>query len=209
MASSFVEQIPTIIRLIQSLGPKRVLDIGKGFGKYGFLIHEYVGIDNLKRIDPSKTLAELSNLKIDAVEADKDLMLPHLNQIYTTTFAGDVTKIYKDLPSFELVLMIDVIEHLDKGSAVEVLKYFLELNTNILIATPINYFQQELYESDYEHHISHWKLKDFKALGIVESQYFGDGAVYLLSTRKLNLNNFGNSFYKKLKRIRRAILREI
>lgn len=37
MASSFINQVPVIINLIQRLKPNKVLYIGKGFGKYGFL----------------------------------------------------------------------------------------------------------------------------------------------------------------------------
>ena len=96
MASSFPAQIPGIIHIIRKLNPASVLDIGKGFGKYGFLIHEYAGIDNKKRIDGSLTLKELSSINIDVVEADEDLMLPYLKDIYSNIYFGDVTKILTD-----------------------------------------------------------------------------------------------------------------
>ena len=44
-----------------------MLDIGKGFGKYAFLTHEYCGIDNTRRPDPTRTLREQSRVAIDAV----------------------------------------------------------------------------------------------------------------------------------------------
>ena len=78
MGSSFIDQTPAIIHLLQKLQPKSVLDIGKGFGKYGFLLHEYLGIDNTKKIDPAKSIKEQSGIVVDAVEIDPDLMLPHL-----------------------------------------------------------------------------------------------------------------------------------
>jgi len=209
MASSFAEQIPCIVRLLQKLNPKTILDIGKGFGKYGFLAHEYIGIDNTNQLNPSKTMMQQSAVTIDAAEADKDLMLPHLDQIYSKVYFGDITEIYPDLPTYDLVMMIDVIEHLDKQKAINLVKYFLSKNAVLIIATPIDFFQQHLYESEYENHISHWKLKDFKALGFAESQYLDGGAVYLVSNRKLEINNFGNSLIKKLKRIRRAIKNEL
>ena len=77
MASSFVEQIPQIIHLITKLNPSKILDVGKGFGKYGFLIHEYVGINNTRKTVSSKSLKEMSEIHIDAVEVDPDLMQPH------------------------------------------------------------------------------------------------------------------------------------
>lgn len=154
-------------------------------------------------------MAHQSRVKIDAIEVDEDLMLPHLSQFYNEVFFGNVFSIYKILGSYDLILMVDVIEHLDKEKAVELLKYFISKNANILIATPIHFFQQELYESDYEHHVSHWTPGDFKQLGFTDYQRFNGGAVNLLSKEKIDLRGFGNSFLKKLRRIARAIRNEL
>ncbi len=209
MASSFAAQIPGIIHLIKKLKPASVLDIGKGFGKYGFLIHEYAGIDNKKKIDHSFTLKELSSINIDAVEADESLMLPYLKDIYNNIYFGDVTKIYPALPNYDLILMIDVIEHVYKNDALAVLNYFLKNNCKIIIATPKDFFQQDLYESDFEKHVSHWTKNDFNKLGYLEYQYFDAGAVYLLTVNKTNIRGFGNSFIKKIRRIARSVRNEL
>lgn len=209
MASSFSAQIPGIIHLIGKLNPASVLDIGKGFGKYGFLIHEYAGIDNKKRIDHSLTLKELSSINIDAVEADEDLMLPYLKDIYNNIYFGDVTKIFSTLPNYDLILMIDIIEHLDKNDAFAVLKYFLKNNCKLIIATPKEYFKQDLYESDFENHVSHWTKNDFNKLGNLDYQYFDAGAVYLLTPDKTDIRGFGNSFIKKIRRIARSVRNEL
>jgi hypothetical protein len=209
MASSFISQVPSIIQLVQKLKAKKILDIGKGFGKYGFLIHEYAGIDNTKKLNPSKFLKDLSTIEIDAVEVDPDLMLPHLQQIYSKIYFGDILTIYKDLKSYDLVLMIDIIEHIAKKEATLLLKYLLLQKSKIIIATPINFFEQNLYESIYENHISHWTPKDFKKLGNLTVQYFDSGAVYLLSNQKIEIRGFGNSLLKKVRRLARAIKNEI
>ena len=209
MASSFSNQIPAVIYLLQQLRPKSVLDIGKGFGKYGFLIHEYVGINNQKRIISTSSMAEQSEINIDAVEVDEDLMLSHLDQFYSQIFVGDVLGIYQELGDYELILMIDVIEHLNKANAVDLLKYFLSKSAVILIATPLKFFEQKFYGSKFEDHISHWLVEDFRKLGFVEFQYFEGGGVYLLSNKKINIRGFGNSLIKKSKRILRFLRNEI
>jgi SAM-dependent methyltransferase len=208
MASSFIDQTPTIIHLLQKLKPKSILDIGKGFGKYGFLIHEYVGIDNTKKLNPAKSLRELSNIVIDAVEVDEDLMLPHLSQLYNNIYFGDVLQLYNDLPVYDLVLMIDIIEHIDKEKALVLLQYFLNNGSKIIIATPKDFFEQELYESEFEHHVSHWTINDFKSIGYCASQNINAGTVYLLSNENTDIRGFGNSFIKKIRRIARAIKNE-
>ncbi len=45
------------------------------------------GIDNNTRSDPKKTLAQQSRVKIDAVEIDEQLLLPHLNQFYNNIYS--------------------------------------------------------------------------------------------------------------------------
>lgn len=173
------------------------------------MVHEYVGIDNAKKIDYAKSLREQSDISIDAVEADPDLMLPHLSQIYGKVYFGDILKIYKDLPSYDLILMVDIIEHIDKEGAVLLLKHFLHQGTKIIVATPIKFFQQVLYESEFENHVSHWSIKDFEQLGDVSVQYLDAGAVYLLSDEKLDIRGFGNTWIKKLRRIARTIKNEL
>lgn len=208
MASSFAIQIPTIVYLISKIKPNKILDIGKGFGKYGFLAHEYVGIDNQKKLEPTKLMREQSQIQIDAVEADRDLLLPHLSHIYNNVFFGDILNLYSVLGIYDLVLMIDIIEHLDKAGAINLLKHLLKNGSKIIISTPIKFFEQNLYESEFENHISHWTIKDFQKMGFADVQYVDAGAVYLLSPRKENIVGFGNGLLKKIKRIARSIKNE-
>ena len=57
-----------MIHIVRSLGPHRVLDVGKGFGKYGFLIHEYVGIDSEKAPTHELALKDQSSVVMDCVD---------------------------------------------------------------------------------------------------------------------------------------------
>ena len=63
-----MSQIPTVLDLLQQIHPRNMLDVGKGFGKYGFLVHEYFGIPTAVRPDPGRMLREQSTVVIDAVE---------------------------------------------------------------------------------------------------------------------------------------------
>lgn len=209
MASSFLGQIPIILYILTKVSPKKVLDIGKGFGKYGFLIHEYLGIDNQKKIIPNLQLRKQSKVIIDAVEIDLDLILPHLSHFYNKVIFGNILNIYSELDKYDLILMIDIIEHIEKEPALIMLKEFLKKGSDILIATPRNFFKQCLYESEYEKHVSHWSIKDFKSLAYVDYQLLDDGAIYLISNSSIDIRGFGNSIIKKLRRIGRAIKIEI
>ena len=209
MASSFAFQIPLILHIARHLAPTSVLDIGKGFGKYGLLLHEYVGIDNTRRLDPSQTMVQQSRLRIDAAEADPELMLPHLSHFYNRIIEGDILENYRTLDKYDLVFMVDVIEHLDKERSIEMLRTFIKNGSNVLIATPVDFFQQHLYESEFEHHVSHWKASDFKGLGYLQKQYIENSAVYLLSPSGINIRGFGDSLVKKMRRLARAVRSEL
>ena len=105
--------------------------------------------------------------------------------------------------------MIDIIEHIDKNDALKMLEHFLKKGSNLIIATPIEFFQQELYQSQFENHVSHWTKGDFTKLGYVDYQYYDAGAVYLLSFEKLDIRGFGCSMIKKARRIARALQNEL
>jgi hypothetical protein len=209
MASSFVNQIPTIVHLIQKINPKTVLDIGKGFGKYGFLIHEYVGIDNTVKLNPMLPMKDQSRVAVDAVEVDNDLMLPHLHFFYNKVIEGDVLQLYKSFNRYDLILMIDIIEHIEKEKALAMLQFFVSQGSSIIVATPKDFFQQELYESEYEHHVSHWTKDDFKKLGYLDYQRLEAGMVYYISPNPISVRGFGSGLIKKIRRIGRAIITEL
>ena len=162
MASSFLDQMPTIMYVLQKINPQTVLDVGKGFGKYGFLLHEYVGIDNTKKPDPNRTLAEQSRIAIDAIEVNPSFQWPHISQFYRHVYLGRVEELCDDLPAYDVVLMSDVIEHIEKTAALRVVDLFLARGSTLLISTPRKFFQQELFESPDEHHVSFWTINDFR-----------------------------------------------
>jgi len=210
MASSFFDQIPTILNIMVQTRPKRLLDIGKGFGKYGFLAHEYIGIADTSKINPEKKMQEQSSIEIDAIEIDSDLLLPHLKDFYRNIFHKNVFDIYKNLNDYDLVLMIDVIEHLEKEESKKLIDHFLSTGADIIIATPLLFFEQHLYQSVYEEHISHWDLSDFKTYNrYLIHQKLGSSRIYFLSKKHKSLTGFGSSFMNRLKRIGRAVLNEL
>jgi hypothetical protein len=194
MATSFLCQIPLIVDLLGQIPARRVLDVGKGFGKYGFLAHEYVGIDNKVRPNPARMLREESRLCIDAVESNRDYLWPHIDQLYTNVYVGRIEELVATLADYELVLMLDVIEHLPKTTGEYVLKTFLSRGAVVIISTPKNFFQQHLYGSCDEQHVSYWTPRD---------------RVFVLSSRPLQFRAFGRSPYKRAKRIAHALIDEL
>lgn len=209
MATSFSSQIPAIVYLISQLRPATLLDIGKGFGKYGFLLHEYYGVDNSVRPDAALALREQSRITIDAVESNPDYLWPHLSQFYRKIVSARIEEIYRDLPRYDVVLMADVIEHLRKEDAVSIVKHFLDMGSALVISTPKQYFDQEFFESKDEHHLSHWTVADFRALGCCDYQNAGAGRIFLVTRQPMNIRGFGAAPIKRLRRLARAFVDEV
>lgn len=147
MPSSNLALAPAIVHLVwdaaQQSKVHRILDVGPGRGKYGLLLREYV--------DPT--------LVIDAVEAEQRYITPRLRAVYDSVFWEDVTHFNDRLDNYDLVLMIDVIEHMSKITALELLE---RIKGWVVICTPQEWFQNpEHHEFPYEKHRSHWTAEDF------------------------------------------------
>ena len=142
MPTSYSENIPKIIDIIKEIQPKKVLDIGIGEGKFGLLIKEYLSNDVI----------------VDGVEVYKPYITGIHRAIYRKIYNQDITKMdLRKLEKYDLYLMIDIAEHLQKVTCHRILK---ELNGVVLISTPIEDYRAH-YENHFEDHVSHWTLEDF------------------------------------------------
>lgn len=141
MPTSYSESIPKIIEIIQAVKPRKVLDIGIGRGKYGLLTQEYC-----------------ENVVVDGIEAWPEYITDVQKSIYRKIYVEDVTQMdLAKLPQYDLVLMIDVIEHFTKDDAYRILN---DLQTQVVISTPKEDYRAH-YENHFEDHISHWNIHDF------------------------------------------------
>lgn len=173
MASSNPKQIPHIITALRSLDFSSVLDVGCGYGKYGFLIREYIDHFEYK-------------IAIDAIEADfDDEAYQVIDTIYDDLYEGDFlgTPIFigdhaPQREYWDLILMIDVIEHFTKEDGLTAIDEALNIGKRILISTPREPAEQHIEGKPYEDHLSKWTIKDFKGVGkwkncSTESQIIG------------------------------------
>lgn len=104
--------------------------------------------------------------------------------------------------------MIDIIEHIEKSKAMEMISQVLSSGARMIIATPILFFEQELYESKYERHVSHWSSADFRKIVFCAEQYLDSGAIYLLAEKPLKIRGFGNGLKQKFRRLARQVRNE-
>lgn len=134
---------PAVIGLIDGVAPKSVLDVGPGWGKGGILIREYV---------PSVT-------RLDAVEAWPGYVTHRLRCLYDEIFMQDVRTLQDEvLADYDLVLMSEIIEHLEKPDGVTLLR---RIPGHVVITTPETFFSNGPGLPPTEEHKSLWSLEDF------------------------------------------------
>ena len=147
--------LPVILALQQAVIGKShfsMLDVGPGHGKYGLLAREYLhGLDQLW-----------------ALEAEARYITPTLWEIYDNVEHGDVREATGSfLSSFNVVLLADVIEHLEKPDGQALLE---RITCPVVITTPSVWFQNPEADQGWptERHRSIWGPQDFNRMTKVQ-----------------------------------------
>jgi hypothetical protein len=163
MPSSRPELIPFVVNLVMKLQPQSILEIGTGFGKYGFLFREYLDIwgaaSDHKRLAP-----ENWQVRIDGIECFPAYISELQRLIYDRLIIGDAAQEIDKLPSYDLVFLGDVIEHFPKDEGQTLLmKCLTHANRMVMVTTP-GYFhpQGPEYGNVREAHHCLWTGEDFK-----------------------------------------------
>lgn len=161
MPTSVLAMWPAIVHLVweeaqnKPIGEMRVCDVGPGWGKGGMLLREYVG-------EPGELVA---------VEAWEGYVTPRLKAIYDEVIVADATELGCEFwDRFDVVLMIDVIEHMQKQAAVELLE---RISGVVVVCTPVEFFDNPADLPHTEKHVSHWTLDDFAHRMMVDSSQLG------------------------------------
>jgi 2-polyprenyl-3-methyl-5-hydroxy-6-metoxy-1,4-benzoquinol methylase len=148
MPSCRPDVIPHVLNAVMSLKPvpTRILDVGAGRGKWGILLDEY--LHYWKGVIP----------EIDAVEAHEPYRSPAYG-VYRKVWYQDVMELLDVVRIYDLIVMVDVIEHLSREDGLRLLM----AAKRYVISTP-NYWspQGPEFGNEYERHVSQWKPEDFK-----------------------------------------------
>ena len=137
---------PTILSLVYQVAPASILDVGPGHGKAGILLREYVGSPPIERLD--------------AVEGWEPYVTARMRALYDHIHERDVMLLSaEELAVYDLVLMVDVIEHLTKDDGLALLE---RIPGRVVICTPEVFFQNPEARTIWtEEHRSLWCLADF------------------------------------------------
>lgn len=162
MPSSNLRAAPWVLHFAYEVRPKdrplRILDVGPGWGKYSILVREYV--------DPE---AQIVGIEIWPPYAEEH----RLTALYDPLVIGDIRDQPADwLASFDIVLIVDVLEHLPLEDGLELIE---KIPRWIVLATPRDFFENPPDLPEPERHVSHWTLEHLAETGRLDAH---DASLY-------------------------------
>lgn len=133
-------------------GCKTVLDVGCGYNS---------AIGHIRK-----------TFKSEGIEIyPKTLQLSKKRKLHDSYKLGDIRRLgnYYKNKSFDAVVSIDVIEHLEKSEAIKMIKSMEKIaRKKIILLTPNGFYEQEAYDGNpYQVHKSGWVISDLTKLGYV------------------------------------------
>lgn len=176
MPTSHPQIITPVMTKILELQPKRVLDLGIGFGKWGALTREYTDIWAW-RFYPNEW-----QIVIDGVEVHERYKNPNWNH-YNKIAIGAVENILPSAGRYGVIVMLEVLEHMKREVGESVLREAMG-HTNHFIVSYTNTEQHDVRDNPFEDHVSTWSSADFDGLGDIEVLHeTKNGAVLLITKR--------------------------
>lgn len=163
MPSSHPELLHPLVSIMSQANPKTMLDVGCGYGKFGFLAREYLGLWTDGNGDKHKLET------VDAIEAHEAYIGPLQREVYDTIMIGNICTLCDNIGDYDLILMVEVLEHLGAESGQRVLGVLKERAKALVVTTPkVVKDQGAEFGNDYEIHRSQWEPKDFAKANCTE-----------------------------------------
>ncbi len=156
MASSAIELITPIATLIKMLNPSSVLDIGVGFGKWGFMCREYLEIwhDRVKK-DEWKLVVE----GVEVFPQYHEVIQPY---IYNHIYYQDARS-FKPKKHYDLLIACDIIEHIPKHEGIDLIERMSSTwSENSIISIPLgkDWIRKAYGRNPHDAHLSTWSESD-------------------------------------------------
>jgi 2-polyprenyl-3-methyl-5-hydroxy-6-metoxy-1,4-benzoquinol methylase len=156
MPTSDPHSITPMVTVLTNLAPKRILDIGCGFGKYGFLAREYLDVW-AERYTPGEW-----QIRIDGIEAYDRYRNPVHDYVYNTITYSTAQEQLPKAGEYDVIVIADMIEHVDLQVAKDLVVECFKHAPVVIISTPREFYaQQESFGNTYEMHRCHFKAEHY------------------------------------------------
>lgn len=181
MPFSLIENVPPMVEFmvrsvaaVGKLPPRetsrlRVLDVGVGFGMWGFMVRQVLDGVLAGRVREADWQVDLVG-----IEYFEPYISSHQRALYNHIHMGDALALAGTLGTFDIAILGDVIEHFEKDVGMQLLRTLAAHAKIVLVSTPNGFMEQDAYAgNDKERHLSGWTLDDFASFGILDHRVVG------------------------------------
>lgn len=175
MPTSHPKIISPVATKIMELQPLSVLDIGIGFGKWGALTREYTDVWSWRFYKDGWIV------RIEGIEVHERYRAPNWDN-YDKVHIGHSNSVLPKLAIYDLIIMMEMLEHLEKPQALELLNEIF-MHTKQLIVSYSNIPQKDVGDNPYEDHVSTWTNGELEKFGKIEVLHQDDVSAVLLIKR--------------------------
>jgi hypothetical protein len=153
---SDASNVPFVAVELQRLNPKSIIDIGVGFGKWGVVAREYLEAWN------GRFRREEWQVRIEGIEIFEGYRNPVWAAAYDKVHVGDASQVLNTLGQFDVGLICDVIEHIEKPTGRDLINQLLAHCQTVILTTPLSFWPQgEEHGNVSEKHLCLWQPEDF------------------------------------------------
>ncbi len=173
MPTSTYVHVPTLIAYLQLVRPESVLDVGVGNGKIGFLARDLLDVMLGQRYRKRDW-----RVRIEGIEVFEDYLQDHQRFLYDRIHVGDAYEVIDTLGSYDVILLCDVLEHMERDRALRFLdKCADHCDRSLIVGIPLGeaWTQEAVYGNPYERHRSFWRAADFEPAAREKFRYTFDG----------------------------------
>lgn len=178
MPSSAPAIISPLLQEIINISPTSILDVGIGYGKLGFLSREFLESWR-QRVFPKQWV-----LQIDGIEVFPSYVqeFTWLQTFYDNIYLGDACAVITDLKKYDIVVSVDMVEHVEKAKGIQLVKDCIAHSTKAcIISVPIGSEWLRAgggHINPHEQHKASWSIQDLRDLAVnVKSLHFTEWAI--------------------------------
>ncbi len=132
MGTSNWQNIPYCVEILMKIAPKRVLDVGIGFGRWGMIVREFCDVW-FQRVFPDQWAVHL-----EGIEAFPKSISDYHRTFYNRIHIGDAADLVGRQPGpWDVTIYGDVLEHFTKPVALRLIETSLENSAYVLLNIPL------------------------------------------------------------------------
>ena len=158
MATSSIGHVRHVMYHVITKSPKSVLDVGVGFGRWGFLCREMLDVF------PGRVVKGEWKTRIEGIEVYEPYLQDHQRYIYDKIHIGNAKDVLKTLGHYDVIIIGDMLEHLAKDDAWNLFHDAMErADIGLMLNLPIGkeWLRDAGSDNKYEDHLSWWTLEEF------------------------------------------------